>query len=118
MPTRASKGCDDAHTVRHDPKGDQDTGIAKTFSYTDRWGDEIKVRLLRRQYANGTLTVQVFCEEEKHNKFFSVNKKSGKVTVKKGLKKGTYRLKVTVAAAGDTNHEAAAKTVTVKVVVR
>ena len=116
MPTRASKGCDDAHTVRHDPKGDQDTGIAKTFSYTDRWGDETKVRLLRRQYANGTLAVQVFCEEEKLKEFFSVNKKSGEVTVKKGLGKGTYKIKVT--AAGDANHEAAAKTVTVKVVVR
>ena len=78
----------------------------------------IEERLLRRQYANGTIAVQVFCEEEKLKEFFSVNKKSGEVTVKKGLGKGTYRLKVTVAAAGDANHEAAAKTVTVKMVVR
>ena len=43
---------------------------------------------------------------------------SGKLTLKKGLKKGTYKLKVEVAAAGDANYKAASKTVTVKIKVK
>ncbi len=44
--------------------------------------------------------------------------KSGKITAKKGLKRGTYALKVKVSAAKTANWSAASKTVTVKVVVR
>ena len=39
--------------------------------------------------------------------------KAGKVTVKKGLKKGTYKVKVNVTAAGDANHNAVTKLATV-----
>ncbi len=44
--------------------------------------------------------------------------KSGKVTVKKGLKKGTYKVKVAVTAAGNTNYKPVTKTVTVKIKVK
>ncbi|MBQ9361299.1 MAG: hypothetical protein IJT96_09725 [Lachnospiraceae bacterium] len=44
--------------------------------------------------------------------------KNGKVTVKKGLKAGTYSIKVNVKAAGNANYKAATKTVTFKVVVK
>jgi hypothetical protein len=56
-----------------------------------------------------------------------VNKKSkkalkvlsnGKIKVKKGTKKGTYKIKVTVKAAGDGNTLAATKTVKVKIKVK
>ncbi len=47
----------------------------------------------------------------------SVSKK-GKVTVKKGLKKGSYTIKVKVKAAGDKNHTKVTKTVSFKVVVK
>ena len=43
---------------------------------------------------------------------------AGKLTVKKGLKKGSYPIKVKVTAAGNGNYKSAAKTVTVKVVVK
>lgn len=52
-------------------------------------------------------------------KYFSVNKTTGKVTVKKGLKKGNYKVAVKVKAAGNGNYKASGyKTVTftVKVV--
>ena len=52
------------------------------------------------------------------SKALSVNKKSGKVTVKKGTKTGTYRMTVAVTAKGDGNYEAATKEVTVKVKVK
>lgn len=48
----------------------------------------------------------------------SVNKTTGKVTVKKGTKKGTYTIKIKVAAAGTANYKALTKTVTCKVTVK
>ena len=47
-----------------------------------------------------------------------LNKKTGKLTLKKGLKKGTYKIKVKVKAAGTSNYKAKTKTVTVKIVVK
>ena len=44
--------------------------------------------------------------------------KNGKITVKKGTKKGKYKMKVAVIAAGDKNYEATSKIVDVKVVVK
>ena len=52
------------------------------------------------------------------NKKITVNKKTGKVTVKKGIKKGTYKVKVKVTAAGNSNYKKASKTVTFKVQVK
>ncbi len=50
------------------------------------------------------------------NKKITVNKKTGKVTVAKGLKKGTYSVKVKIKAAGNANYKASAyKTVTFKI---
>ncbi|MBQ8077076.1 MAG: hypothetical protein IJ235_01695 [Eubacterium sp.] len=43
---------------------------------------------------------------------------AGKFTVKKGLKKGTYKIKVKVTAAGNTTYKAATKTVTVTIKVK
>ena len=42
----------------------------------------------------------------------------GVITVKKGTKKGTYKIKVAVTAAGGTGYKAGAKKVTVKVQVK
>jgi len=44
--------------------------------------------------------------------------KDGKITVKKGLKAGTYKIKVKVTAAGNTNYNKVTKTVTVTVKVK
>ena len=53
------------------------------------------------------------------SKKITVSKTTGKVTVKKGLKKGTYKVKVKVKAAGNANYNASAvKTVTFKVRVK
>ena len=43
---------------------------------------------------------------------------AGKITVKKGLKKGTYKVKVKVKAAGNDTYKAATKTVTVTIKVK
>ena len=47
-----------------------------------------------------------------------VNAKTGKITVKKNTKKGTYKAKVKVTSAASTNYKAASKNVTVKIVVK
>lgn len=52
------------------------------------------------------------------NKKITINKKTGKVTVKKGLKKGTYNVKVVIKAAGNDRYTAITKTVTFKIKVK
>ena len=53
------------------------------------------------------------------NKKITINKKTGKVTVAKGLKKGTYKVKVKIKAAGNANYKASAyKTVTFKIIIQ
>ncbi|MCR5207640.1 MAG: hypothetical protein K6C14_04085, partial [Eubacterium sp.] len=39
--------------------------------------------------------------------------KNGRITVKKGLKKGTYKVKIKIKASGNTEYKAKTKTVTV-----
>ena len=48
----------------------------------------------------------------------SVNSKTGKLTVKKGLKKGTYKVKVQIKSAAKGNYTAGSRTVTVTVRVK
>ena len=52
------------------------------------------------------------------DKCLTVNKKTGKVTIKQGTKKGTYKVKVKVSAKGNKNYKAGSKTVTCTVVVK
>ena len=54
----------------------------------------------------------------KGNKKISINKKTGKITVKKGLKKKTYSVTVKVSAAGDKQYIAGSKKITVKIRVK
>ena len=49
---------------------------------------------------------------------FTVNKTNGKITVKKGLKKGTYKIKVKISAKATANYNAGTKTVLVTVRVK
>ncbi len=51
-------------------------------------------------------------------KKFVINSKTGKITLKKGIKKGTYKFKIKVRDAGTKMYKAKAKTVTVKVSVK
>ncbi|WP_295999660.1 BspA family leucine-rich repeat surface protein [uncultured Adlercreutzia sp.] len=55
---------------------------------------------------------------QKAAKKFKVNEKTGKITLSKGTKKGTYKVKIKATAAGNSSYKAGSKTVTVKVVVK
>ncbi len=60
---------------------------------------------------------KVTFKKAKGNKKIAVSG-AGKITVKKGLKKGTYKVKVNVKAAGTSSYKAATKTVTVSIIVK
>lgn len=65
--------------------------------------------------AKGTVIYQ----KKSGNKKITINKKTGKVTVKKGLKKGkTYKVKVKVTAAGNRTYQSGTKTATFKIKVK
>lgn len=56
---------------------------------------------------------------KKYGKKIVVNKKNGKITLKKGLKKGTYKVRIKAQAAGDATYEkSSVKNVTVTIKVK
>lgn len=58
-------------------------------------------------------------DKKSFKKKFKINSKNGNVTVKKGLKKGTYKVKVKVKSSGNTNYKASKwKKVTFTIVVK
>ena len=65
---------------------------------------------IAKKFSGGKVTYTV---TKGTKKYISVNSTTGKVTVKKGAKKGTYKVKVTVAAKG--NYKKTTKTITIKV---
>ena len=48
----------------------------------------------------------------------AVNETTGKITLKKGLKRGVYKVNISVTDSGDEGHEGSEQTVTVKVLVK
>ena len=57
--------------------------------------------------------------KKSYGKYFQINAKNGNVTVKKGLKKGMYLVKVKVKATGNANYKPSSwTTVTSKVQVK
>ena len=56
--------------------------------------------------------------KSKSSKALSINKKTGKITVKKGAKRGTLVAKVKVRASGNASYKPATKTVKATIVVR
>ena len=67
--------------------------------------------------AQGTVTYTAKAANAKSKKALKFNSKNGKITVKKKTRKGTYKMKITVATKGNANYapSIATKTVTVKV---
>ncbi|MDO4807877.1 MAG: hypothetical protein Q4A07_11600, partial [Coriobacteriales bacterium] len=87
----------------------------KTVKYAKVSKKKQVVQPIKATGANGTVSYKKVSKGS--SKYLSVNKKTGKVTVSKGTKKGTYTIKVQVSAAGNKNFKKATKTVTCKVVV-
>ena len=89
--------------------------VAKTVSYS-------KVKS-KNQTVSGAITVKkaqgkVTYTKKSGSSKFTINKTTGKITVKKGTKKGTYKIKVTVKAAGNAGYKAGSKVVTATIKVK
>ena len=68
--------------------------------------------------AQGKLTYKVVNSNARSKAALKLNAKNGKVTVKKATKKGIYKVKVTVKAAGTIKYKAGSKTVWITIKVR
>ena len=69
--------------------------------------------------AKGTKTYKITkVSKSKYKKYFKINSKTGKITIKKGLKKGTYKITIKVSASGNDYYLAGSRNATVKVVVK
>lgn len=117
-------------------KGNYTGSITKTFKIT-KANPTIKVKVTAKTYkkatvkkkkqtfsigasviGKGKLTYKFSKYYGKSKKYLTISKTTGKITVKKGAPKGTYKVKVKISAAANTNCNAATKTVTIKVVVK
>jgi hypothetical protein len=88
---------------------------ASIKSYSKAYNGKKTVTVARKKFiklskAKGTVTYKITNSKTKK---ITISKKTGKLTIKKGLKKGTYKFKIKVKAAGTKTY--AAKTVTKKV---
>ncbi len=93
------------------------TFSVKGNTVTAKYGQKTSIKrakALTIKAAKGTLSFK----KTSGNAKIIVGASSGNVVVKKGLKKGTYKIKVRVRAAGNAKYAAAAKTVVVKIVVK
>lgn len=83
----------------------------KTLKYTAVKKKAQTFKVITVKGAKGTVTYT----KKSGNSKITINKNTGKITVKKGLKKGTYTYKVNVKAAGNKEFGAVTKTVTIKI---
>ena len=95
------------------------SGKTATVKYSDVKGKAQTIKranVITVSQAKGTLAYKLSSvSNSKFKNYFAVNSKTGDVTVKKGLAKGTYTIKVTVKAAGNSNFNALTKAVSFKV---
>lgn len=79
-------------------------------------------KVMNVQYAQGKVTYKLTGvkrgKSKKYKKYFKINATTGKVTIKKKLKKGTYKVTCVVTAAGDSSHWSGTKTVTFTIKVK
>ena len=73
-------------------------------------------KVLTVKNAKGTVTYKKV--GKKGGKLIAVNAATGKVTLKKGLKAGTYKFKIKVTAAGNADYTALKKNVAVTIIVK
>lgn len=75
----------------------------------------VKKKVISVSKAKGAVTYKIKKGSKAAKKALKLNKRTGKVTVKKGTKAGTYKLKIRVTVAGDSQYKAKSKTVTIRV---
>jgi hypothetical protein len=90
------------------------TASTKTVKYSKVKKKAQTVAPIKVSNAKGVVTYSGKGTDSKSKKALKINVNNGKITVKKGTKKGTYKMKVTVTAAGNEK-QAKPVTATIKV---
>ena len=97
----------------------RNTLYAKGRKVSIKWNKANKIKRSKAitvRQGKGTVTYSLkIVKPASSKKYFKVNQKTGKLTVKKGLKKRKYTLSIRVTAAGTKNYEAMSKAVKVKI---
>lgn len=57
-------------------------------------------------------------KSKKYKKYFKIDSKTGTVSIKKKLRKGTYKITCKVSCSGNADYKSATKTVTFKIKVK
>ena len=89
---------------------------AKTVKYSALKKSSKVVSAIKIEKKNGIVTYEKV--DSGSSSKLSVDNTTGKITVKKKTKKGTYKIKVKVTASGDKSHRTSSKTVTVTIKVK
>ena len=89
-------------------------GLTKTVKASALKKKNVTVSALKVTKAQGATSYK----KVKGYKNITVNSKTGKLTIKKGQKKGVYSVKVKVTAKGNKNYLSGSKTVTVKIKIK
>ena len=96
--------------------------VSKTFRASKKTGMLAKKRIVnlkKRAKVSAKTSVRFMKANKAGGKRIAVSSLTGKVTLKKGLKKGTYKVKVKLTAQANASYTAAkAKTIVLKVVVK
>ena len=77
-----------------------------------------KVKPLKVSNAQGTVSYKITGGNKKSKKALKINSGTGAITVKKGTKKGIYKVRVTIAASGNGSYNSGQSTVNVTVRVK
>ncbi|MBR1731592.1 MAG: leucine-rich repeat domain-containing protein [Ruminococcus sp.] len=89
-------------------------GLTKTVKYAAVKKKSVTISAITVKKVQGTKTFK----KTSGNSKIIVNTKTGKLTIKKGIKKSTYTVKIKVTAKGNSNYKSGTKTVTVKIKIK
>jgi hypothetical protein len=86
----------------------------KTVKFPTVKKKAVTVKAITVTWAQGTVRYK----KVNGKSYFTVNKSTGKIKVKKGTPKGTYNVKVRVTATGNNNYKSLIKTVSLRIIVK
>ena len=90
----------------------------KTFKFTKLQQKDQTFKLTIKVLGKAGKTVMIKSVPKKVKKYFAINKATGKITVKKGIPKGTYTLKIQVTAAATANYLKTTKIQPIKITIK
>lgn len=90
----------------------------KTLKYAKLEKKNQTFKLTIKVLGKAKKTVKIKSVPKKVKQYFSINKATGKITVKKGIPKGTYKIKIQVTAAATKNYLKTTKIQQIKITIK